>query len=161
MAALLLPASAIVPHTAHAQRARSRRPPASLPIRHLVPYGRIEPGPAIRLVVRDSAAFDSLWHRISARNRPPLPVPGVDFQKEMVIALGAGSTGGFGIMVESVRPHEDDDLLEVRVSIAFHEAFCGESMDPSVAPGDIVVVPRSNLVVYFVERSVEVRCPPP
>ena len=68
-----------------------------------------------REVIRDAASWARLWAEIHARESPAPPLPPVDFERQMLIAvaLGTRASGGFGIRVTSVVVR--GDRLEVAV----------------------------------------------
>jgi protease stability complex PrcB-like protein len=65
------------------------------PMTPLVPAPRVEE--ALRLVVRDDAAWAAAWARLHRGDAAAPPRPAIDFAKEMVLvaALGMRRTGGF------------------------------------------------------------------
>ncbi len=57
-----------------------------------------------REVVRDAAGWSRLWADIHAGTTPAPPLPTVDFDRDMLIAVASGTrpSGGFSIKVRSV-----------------------------------------------------------
>jgi hypothetical protein len=110
---------------------------------------------ALRAVLQDSASFREMWERATLGHRP---VPPVDFNREMVIvvAMGAQSSTGHAIHIQSVRAH--GAALDVHVVLAPAAQGCGPGMMETY-PMDMVRVPREDRrLVTFVERIEEVRC---
>src|SRR5437867_1135615 len=80
--------------------AREPRPAAAAPARdslsrllHEENSGLKDP---VRAVIRDSSAWKDWWGRVTANHLQAVPVPSVDFRREMVILVGLGpqqSTG--------------------------------------------------------------------
>jgi hypothetical protein len=104
-----------------------------------------------RLVIKDAKAWAELWNNVHSRVTPRPPVPDVDFQKHMVIAvfMGMRPTGGYSISVAKVQFDKQTDKLVVTV----------EEIAPSpgsiviqliTQPYHIVVVPRTDKEVQFV-----------
>ncbi len=106
-----------------------------------------------RIVVRDETSWQALWARINSGGSPVPPVPVIDFSQEMlvVVALGARSTGGYGIHVDGANESENAGVAVTVRSIspgprcATTQAF--------TQPVDIARVPRRDGSVTFVERS--------
>jgi len=110
---------------------------------------------ALRAVLQDSASFREMWDRATLGHRP---LPAVDFNREMVIvvAMGARSSTGHAIQIQSVRAL--GPALEVRVLLAPAASGCGPGMMETY-PIDMVRVAREGRrLVMFVERIQEVRC---
>jgi hypothetical protein len=61
-------------------------------------------GVPLREVVRDEARWALLWEQVYAAVTPRPPRPAVDFSRQMLIAVAAGTrpTGGFDIAVQAV-----------------------------------------------------------
>jgi hypothetical protein len=99
-------------------------------------------------VVRDAAAWESLWNRVQGRRRPAPPLPAVDFTMSMVVvvALGRKSTGGFSISI--VRALRQGDATVVEVLEESPGSEC-----PATAgftePVDLALLPRGDGPVTF------------
>jgi PrcB C-terminal len=54
-----------------------------------------------QLVVRDAVTWQAIWSQINSPYSALLPLPAVDFSREMivVVALGSRSTGGYNILI--------------------------------------------------------------
>jgi len=110
---------------------------------------------ALRAVVQDSAAFREIWERATLGHRP---LPAIDFTRDMVIvaAMGARSSTGHAIHIQSVRA--EGPALQVRVLLAPAAPGCGRGMMETY-PVDIVRAPRDDRrVVTFVEGIEAQRC---
>jgi len=110
---------------------------------------------ALRAVVQDSAAFREIWERATLGHRP---LPASDFTRDMVIvaAMGARSSTGHAIHIQSVRA--EGPALQVRVLLAPAAPGCGRGMMETY-PVDIVRAPRDDRrVVTFVEGIEAQRC---
>ncbi len=57
------------------------------------------------LVIKDKKGLQKIYNKINMTRRPGLPIPEIDFEKEMVIALfmGEKNSGGYSTKVESVK----------------------------------------------------------
>src|SRR5688500_1277034 len=68
-----------------------------------------------RYVVADAGAWTTLWQEITRKIGPPMPVPGVDFDRYTVIvaSMGIRHQGGFQILIESVHQLGDDMYVVV------------------------------------------------
>lgn len=109
----------------------------------------------LRAVLQDSASFRDLWDRATRGHRP---LPAIDFNREMVIvaAMGAMSSTGHSIHIQSVQAVRG--ILRVRVLLTPAAPGCGVGMMETY-PIDVVRAPRGNSgVVTFVEQVEEVRC---
>jgi len=116
--------------------------------------GLIEPQ---RLVVRDPAAWAETWAVIWARHSPLPELPQVDFAHEMLVvaALGARSTGGYGIVVDSAVATADH--VDVWIRTISPGSGCVVTLAVS-QPVDIARLPRSDGVVRFHDRTEEHTC---
>jgi hypothetical protein len=81
-----------------------------------------------REVIRDEASWARLWGEIQAGVTPRPPLPAVDFERHMLIAVALGTrrSGGFGIKVQGVASR--GDTLEVSV------------LETCPAPGAMVIM---------------------
>lgn len=108
-------------------------------------------------VVRDGATWNALWARIT-RTGAPLPLPAVDFTREMVLvaAMGSRPTGGYTVTIEGV--DEAGGEWVARVAEQRPGARCG-TIQAVTAPVDAVAVPRSDRPVRWAVRQVVHDCP--
>jgi len=110
---------------------------------------------ALRAVVRDSGAFARLWRHVTGGHRGPLPT--VDFARYMVIAVAMGAQGSTGHQITIAGIETKAGVLHVRVQLTAPGENClGGGM--ITRPADLVQVPRSSLLVTFVETLAETRC---
>ncbi len=125
------PAPAPIPHMGTGQ--------GGLPIHQgNAGYGTVEAGESI---VRDQAAFDSLWKALHDNQSGAVPAPPVDFSRQTVLGVFRGDvTGGYGIEVTGTRTLEDGSL---EVSVTRTSPPLGV-MSPAVmtSPYQIVTVPK-------------------
>jgi hypothetical protein len=108
-----------------------------------------------RLVVRSEGEWREAWARIHETRSPQPALPAVDFARETVLvaALGARSSGGHGIVVDSV--YDTGSELQAVVRRTSPGAAC---MVPAALtqPVDAVRIPATTKSVKFVDRD-EVR----
>ena len=110
-----------------------------------------------RLVVRDDAAWASLWSQITAHVQPTPALPAVDFGREQLIVVSSGTkpTGGYGIDVAEVREAEGALHVVVRETAPGDRCMTTAAL---TAPVAVVRVPRSDARIVFEERQVTVDC---
>ena len=111
-----------------------------------------------RLVVRDAAAWQTVWTQIHAGSTPVTPPPTVDFSREMIVvaAMGEYSTGGYSILLE--RATEDrTGGIAISVLSTSPGSNCGVTLAFS-APVDIARLPLHAGPVRFFERSETTAC---
>jgi protease stability complex PrcB-like protein len=111
-----------------------------------------------RFVVRDAAAWQTIWNHIYLRQSPVPPLPSVDFSRDMivVVALGARPTGGYGILIDGAS-ESANDAVEVIVDSSSPASSCVLT-EALTQPVDIARVPLRDGAVTFVERSHETTC---
>jgi len=73
-----------------------------------------------RIIVRDPDSWQTLWVRINGTLSPLPPTPAVDFSREMlvVVALGARSSGGYGILVDGANESDNAGITVTVRSIS-------------------------------------------
>jgi hypothetical protein len=110
---------------------------------------------SVRIVIRDAAQLRDVWGRATSRQMSPPPLPAIDFEDEMVLAVGAGRmTVEDRIRVDSVVVREEvtttgeRDVFSVIVRVI---QGCGQ-FDTEAFPVEIVRVQRFEGPVRFVER---------
>ena len=108
-------------------------------------------GPAfrdsVRMVVRDGAAWRTVWAQATSAQPAPPPLPAVDFEREMVLVVGAGKmTPGDQIHVDSAGVRRDFFVAVVR-TIVQCRPFPADAY-----PLEIVRVSRSDKPATFSER---------
>lgn len=105
-----------------------------------------------RIVVRDPILWQALWDQINNGRSPALPVPAVDFSQDMlvVVALGARSSGGYGILVDGANESENGGIAVTVRSISPKNCVTTAAF---TQPIDIARLPRRSGSVSFIERS--------
>ena len=102
---------------------------------------------SVRMVVQDGAAWRTIWAQATSTQPAPPPLPAVDFEREMLVVVGAGKmTPGDQIHVDSAGVRQDFFVAVVR-TIVQCRPFPAEAY-----PLEIVRVRRSDKPASFVER---------
>jgi hypothetical protein len=87
-----------------------------------------------------------------------MPLPEIDFSKEMIVvaAMGLRPSSGYAILIDGAC--EVDGKVEVFVS-SVEQVSCGDiGVFPAMtAPADAVRIPRSDLPVVFRETQLSCR----
>lgn len=110
---------------------------------------------SLRMVVRDRGALQALWDRLALAGDPP-PAPTVDFDREMLLVVGAGRmTPEDRIQIDSVVIHktmtESGRREEVLEAVVRTVEGCRRFRSDAY-PIQIVRVRRYPGAVQFVER---------
>jgi hypothetical protein len=105
-----------------------------------------------RIVVRDDATWRTLWSQINLGGAP-VPLPAIDFSREMivVVALGSRSTGGYSILLEDASAGANDGTA-ITVRSMSPGPGCGVTL-AFTQPVDIARLPLRQGEVRFVERA--------
>ena len=105
-----------------------------------------------RIVVRDPDSWQALWVRINGTLLPVPPAPAVDFSREMlvVVALGARSTGGYGILVDAANESDNAGIAVTVRSISPKNCITTQAF---TQPIDIARLARRDGPVSFIEHS--------
>jgi hypothetical protein len=103
---------------------------------------------SLRLVVRDSAAWRTVWNRINQPFIPPPSLPPVDFARTMivVVSLGREPSGGYDVVIDSAR--SDGRSIDV----VLHRITPGGGCPVEAvvtAPVDVARLPATPLPVRF------------
>ncbi len=71
------------------------------------------PSEAKQIIFQDEKELQQFFMRVNMTRKPGIPVPVIDFEKEVVVALCVGKvpTSGYSITIDSV--HEVEDATEV------------------------------------------------
>jgi|SRR4030095_12539413 hypothetical protein len=108
-----------------------------------------------REVIRNREEFIDFWRRLHGRVPPGgyvMPLPEIDFSKEMIVvaAMGQRPSSGYAILIDGAC--DVDGQIEVFVSSV--EDVSGIGVFPAItAPADAVRLPRSDLPVVFRETQ--------
>lgn len=110
-----------------------------------------------RLVIRDAAAWSTVWSAIWSRGTPVPPLPAVDFSREMIVvaALGQTSSGGYDIVIEEAALAGSE--LVVRVRSTSPAPACVR-LAALTQPVDVARLPLHPGTVRFVESATVMEC---
>ena len=112
----------------------------------------------IREVVRDGTSFAQIWGRATSALDDPPPAPEVDFDRHMVVVVGAGrSNPGDQIQVDSVgfRREADSRNPDREIEVIYFVVRTVVESDPFPGvsyPIEIIRVDRSDAPVRWEER---------
>jgi PrcB C-terminal len=106
-----------------------------------------------RLLIHDAAAWEQHWSQIAVED---IPVPAVDFSRDMVVvvAMGRQRTSGYNVTVEGV--FEGAEGLYIQVLETSPGSRC-DVLTAVTSPVTAVAIPRSDVPVFWLERT-DTRC---
>ncbi len=111
---------------------------------------------SVRLVVRDDEGWAELWSRATSRQSSPPGRPAIDFENEMVVAVGAGRMTPLDrIQVDSAGFFQErtvDGVEEEYFLIVVRTIEGCRRLDADAFPLEIVKVPRFEGSVRWGER---------
>lgn len=153
------PQSAAAPASEPAQQASDTAPVQAqgyapygganvLELRRIGQWTRTGISEARRLVIRDANAWAQFWSELGIGDRP-----GVDFTREVVVAVAAGQrpTGGYEIAVDRVTRADGQLTVEVVERTPGPNCMTAASL---TQPVDVVVVPAADArSLSFIERK--------
>lgn len=69
-------------------------------------------------VIKEPTELQAIYLKINMTRRPGFPIPEVDFDKEMIIALymGEKNSGGYSITIDSVEETKNELIINVKES---------------------------------------------
>ncbi len=110
-------------------------------------------GSAGHQVVRDEAAFASLWTQHNANLTPAPALPSVDFAHAMVVAVFGGNkpSGCYGSDVVNVYRSLGRVYVVVRNSVPGADRICTQAISASA---QFIVLDRTNDELVFVDEEV-------
>ena len=112
---------------------------------------------SVRIVARDQESWQELWERATSRQTSPPDRPAVDFEQEMVVAVGAGRmTPQDRIQVDSagfVDERTVDGVEREYFVIVVRTIEGCRRLEADAYPLEIVRVPRFDGPVRWEERS--------
>ncbi len=108
-------------------------------------------------LIKDAAAWSDLWQQIYADQTPTPPLPGVDFDTQMVVAAALGSrpTGGFDIVLTGAAQESAGLVIGVRATSPGAHCFTTQAF---THPIDIARLARSDASVRFDVTQQTVDC---
>lgn len=103
-----------------------------------------------RLVVKDQSAWIAAWSSLWPNGAPIPAPPAVDFSRDMIVvaALGARSTGGYSIYVDSARATPDGLIVFIGTSAPGRHCVTTQAF---TQPVDLARLPRTDGAVRFVD----------
>lgn len=110
----------------------------------------------LRLVVRDRDTWVQVWKHLNTRP-DALPLPEIDFTREMLIvaAMGSRPSSGYRIVIDKAHLYEQYPRLEIVINSIDNTKCPGLGHFTSLtAPIDIVRLPRTDRPVVFRETAV-------
>jgi hypothetical protein len=110
-----------------------------------------------RTVISDDAAWAAAWAQIHAHATEVPPLPAIDFDNSVLVmaAMGTRPTGGYEVIIESVRAHNGGLLVSVLERSP--GSSCG-TYQALTAPIHVVQVPRSGTSGTFSVRQETYSC---
>jgi hypothetical protein len=120
-----------------------------------IPFRKLDRGAysgiteATNRVIKTEAEWEKLWKRHGALRVPPQPVPAVDFEMEMVVAvfMGQKPTGGHAIEIKRIETTPSRLRIFVERKEPGPDAIVTQAL---TAPFHFVAVSRSDLKPEFV-----------
>ena len=114
---------------------------------------------AQNFVIRDAGAWSALWQRIYAGQTPVPPLPGVDFNTQIVVAaaLGGRPTGGYDIVLTQAAIDSAGVVIGVRASSPGASCFVTQAF---THPIDLARLAKTDAPVRFAETQVAADCGP-
>lgn len=110
-----------------------------------------------RIVIRDQVTWQIVWKDVWRGFSEVPPLPDVDFSRQMILvaALGAHSTGGYGIMIDGANEGANGGISVTIRSISPLNCLVTEAF---TQPVDIARLPLRSGRVEFTEQSEVRRC---
>ena len=103
-----------------------------------------------RLLIRSDAEWRDAWSRLVGHVSPAPDAPPVDFTKEMVIVAAMGTQKTDGHMIRVARVGRLSGVTYVEIVSESPGSPC-KKIERTTAPADVVVVPKIDEPVTFVE----------
>lgn len=102
-------------------------------------------------VIRDSSAWTDLWAQHTSNWNPAPPLPAVDFNANMVLAvfLGTRTNGCYSVDIQRVFQQGADIMVEYHENVPAPGSICPHNI---ATPSHIVTVPSSTANVVFIKN---------
>ena len=110
-----------------------------------------------RLVVRNDAQWRDVWSKLVGHVTSAPEAPPIDFTKEMVVVASLGAKPTAGNMIRIARAGRMSGVTYIEIVSTSPSARCKMPPRPS-APADVVVTPKLDEPVTFVETYVVSAC---
>ena len=110
-------------------------------------------------VLHDAAAYAALWASHAAHEEPPAKAPAVDFAKDTVAAVFAGTqpTGGISLAVSSLRQEKDGWHLRLELRKPGPDCIVTQVL---TQPWMLVRIPGSGQTVRMTVQETVTPCGP-
>jgi len=107
-------------------------------------------------VIRDQAAWQSLWSRLTANAMPAPALPAVDFSKDMLVVAAMGTKGHGGYRIAVTAATEQAGGVTVEVTETSPGAGCMNAM-MITSPIAVARIPRrdGNVIFTVVRKTVD------
>lgn len=124
----------------------NNQPHSNSPLTLLVQDNYAQTDTIETLVVRDEKSLRKFFAKINMTRKPGLPVPEVDFSKEMVIIYCAGALKESAIPELSISDESEKDVV-----ISLHQKKSDDVRDraPMVSPFSVYKMPYTDKKVTF------------
>jgi len=106
----------------------------------------------LQVTVRTQDAWESLWKKHTSIQRPPSPLPEVNFTTEMVVGIFAGEKTTGGYETEITRAELKDSTLYVYY-VEKAPMAGGMTIQALTQPFHLAKLPRYELPIVFVKDS--------
>ncbi|MFI5177743.1 MAG: protease complex subunit PrcB family protein [Vicinamibacterales bacterium] len=113
---------------------------------------------ATQQVIRDQAAWQSLWSRLTSNASPAPALPAVDFTKDMLVVAAMGTKGHGGYKIAVTAATEQAGGVTIEVTETSPGARCMNAM-MITSPVSVVRLPRRDGSVLFTVVRKTVDCP--
>jgi hypothetical protein len=92
-------------------------------------------------IVRTSEELAAAWQQLTARGRAQLPVPAVDFSREVVVlvALGLKPSTGHSVQIDAIRSSGANTTVVAHAVTPARDCIAGSAI---TYPLDLAIVPR-------------------
>lgn len=115
-----------------------------------------------QMVIRDHASLQDVWSRAMSPRSSPLPLPEIDFERQMLIMVASGRmrpedeihVDSIGVRREVTADGRQQDVLAVQYTIT---EGCGR-FNRDAYPVEIVRVRRYDGTVRFIGRRANADC---
>jgi hypothetical protein len=105
-----------------------------------------------RMVIRDEATWEAVWAQLQGASTSSLPMPQIDFTKNMILVATLGTKPTSGYTVTFGPTYETDTQVTAYVQKTVPGRKCGTA-EMVTHPFSVASLPRTDLVVKFVETE--------
>ena len=102
------------------------------------------------LIIRDAKALKSFYSKINRTRKPGLPVPEVDFTKEMILIHCSGEqTNG----EQATLSIEEENKKEVIISTSHEKSEKSDTSSALISPFSVYKMPLTQKVISFKKKE--------